>query len=294
MTGAEEGLQSAPPLVSHAGPGARLQAAREAAGLSLDQVAQQLKLAPRQVRALEEEDFAQLPGRTFARGFVRNYARLLNLDGEDLLSLLPDAARTPALEAPALHSTGAMIAELPTANVAQPGLTRWVIPFVLVACIVAAAAYEWYRGGLVPQVDAPRTPPPAAAAPAPAAQGGTELPNPFASETKTGATEVPAAAREGGAETDAAPLAPPAAAAVAAVAPLQLRYGGPSWTEIRDHDGQVLLSRLVAAGSEESIRGAAPFDIVIGNARAVTLVYRGAPVDLARYTRQNIARLRLN
>jgi cytoskeleton protein RodZ len=290
VTGAEEGLESAPLLVSHAGPGARLQAAREAAGLSLDQVAQQLKLAPRQVRALEEEDFAQLPGRTFARGFVRNYARLLNLDGEDLLSLLPDAARTPALEAPALHSTGAMIAELPTANVAQPGLTRWVIPFVLVACIVAAAAYEWYRGGLAPQVDAPRAPPPAAA-PAPAAQGGTDLPNPFASETKTGATPTPAAVREG-AETDAAP--PAAAPAVAAVAPLQLRYGGSSWTEIRDHDGQVLLSRLMAAGSEESISGAAPFDIVIGNAREVALVYRGAPVDLARYTRQNIARLRLN
>ena len=55
-----------PPIM---GPGARLKAAREDAGLSVDQVAQQLKLAPRQVRALEEEDFAQLPGRTFARGF---------------------------------------------------------------------------------------------------------------------------------------------------------------------------------------------------------------------------------
>jgi cytoskeleton protein RodZ len=39
-------------------------------------VAQQLKLAPRQVRALEEENFGMLPGRTFTRGFMRNYARL--------------------------------------------------------------------------------------------------------------------------------------------------------------------------------------------------------------------------
>src|SRR6202049_3895771 len=119
MTAAQEQLPTdvdGLPVAASAGPGARLKATREAAGLSLDQVAQQLKLAPRQVRALEEEDFAQLPGRTFARGFVRNYARLLNLDGEDLLSRLPDVARAPALEAPTLQSTGAMIAELPSAG----------------------------------------------------------------------------------------------------------------------------------------------------------------------------------
>ena len=73
-----------------------------------------------------------------------------------------------------------------------------------------------------------------------------------------------------------------------------LRYRGPSWTEVRDRNGEVLIARLVAAGSEQPIRGAAPFEVVIGNARAVTLVYQGKPIDLARYTRQNVARLRLN
>ena len=94
------------PVAASAGPGARLRAAREAAGLSLDQVAQQLKLAPRQVKALEEESFGELPGRTFSRGFVRNYARLLHLDAQDLLAHLPDVAQAPALESPTLHSTG--------------------------------------------------------------------------------------------------------------------------------------------------------------------------------------------
>ncbi|HVR93563.1 MAG TPA: helix-turn-helix transcriptional regulator, partial [Casimicrobiaceae bacterium] len=92
------------PVAASAGPGARLRAAREAAGLSLDQVAQQLKLAPRQVKALEEESFGELPGRTFSRGFVRNYARLLHLDAQDLLAHLPDVAQAPALESPTLHS----------------------------------------------------------------------------------------------------------------------------------------------------------------------------------------------
>jgi cytoskeleton protein RodZ len=301
---------------SVAGPGARLRAARETAGLSLDQAAQQLKLAPRQVKALEEEDFAHLPGRTFTRGFVRNYARLLNLDPEDLLALMPDTSQAPALNAPALHSTGAMIAELPSREERAPGLSRWLIPLVLVACVLAAAGYEWYRGGLPGQDEATRAQA-AKAKPAdrakaqPSVGATTPLPNPLAVDSQPAPVSasptppIPAASSPPQSASDAAAtaappvsIAPAAAEPVAPVveapAPLQLVYTGPSWTEIRDRDGQLLIARLVPAGSEQAIRGAAPFDIVIGNAAAVTLTYRGKPVDLARYARQNVARLRLS
>jgi cytoskeleton protein RodZ len=288
-----------------------LRAAREAAGLSLDQVAQQLKLAPRQVKALEDEDFGQLPGRTFARGFVRNYARLLNLDGDDLLALLPDAAHAPALGAPALHSTGSTIAELPTAAVVRSNVMRWLIPLALIACIVAAAAYEWHRGALNAPGEAARSAatapkssgesptqspaslPAQVSRPAPAAgTSSTPLPNPLAAE-QAATAPAPAAERREASPPVAVAVAPAPEAAPATVAPLVLNYRGPSWTEVHDRNGQVLLSRLVAPGSEQQIRGNGPFDIVIGNARAVTLVHRGQPIDLSRYTRQNVARLRL-
>jgi len=76
-------------------------------------------------------------------------------------------------------------------------------------------------------------------------------------------------------------------------ATMLLTYQGPSWTEIRDRSGQLVVSRLVAPGSVEPVRGAPPFDIVLGNAHVVTLVYRGKSVDLSPYTRQNVARLTL-
>ena len=76
-----------------------LAAARGRAGLSLDAVAQQLKLGVRQVQALEDDNFAALPGRTFVRGFVRNYARLLKLDADAVLAALPGSSAAPALEA---------------------------------------------------------------------------------------------------------------------------------------------------------------------------------------------------
>ena len=122
-----------------------LRAAREAMGMSLDTVAQQLKLAPRQVTALEEDDFARLPGRTFVRGFLRNYARLVRIDAEKVLAALP-GGDAPALDSPALQATAPTIGHLPTTEHAKPGWTRWAIPLTLVAVIAAAAMYEFSRG----------------------------------------------------------------------------------------------------------------------------------------------------
>jgi cytoskeleton protein RodZ len=273
------------------GAGAQLKAAREAAGLSLDQVAQQLKLAPRQVRALEEENFGMLPGRTFTRGFMRNYARLLNLDPDLLVAHLPDAAHAPSLESPPLHSTGTTMAELPTAHARAPSFGRWLIPLVLVASIVAAAGYEWYRGrpsGVASPPRSTETAPPAAPN-----TSTTPLPNPVAPDSGAPAPAAPPATSGQSAPDGTAQPAstPQAAAAGAADAVLVVRYEGPSWTEIRDSAGRMLISRLVDADSVEPFDGAPPFSIVIGNARAVTLVYRGQPVDLAPYTRLNVARL---
>jgi cytoskeleton protein RodZ len=111
-------------------------------------------------------------------------------------------------------------------------------------------------------------------------------PEPAAAETSPGApAAAPAVAPESSGDG-----ANPAAAASA---PLVLSYRSPSWTEVRDRSGQLLISRLVDAGSEQRIGGTPPFDIVIGNAPGVVLVYRGKPIDLTRYTRQNVARLRL-
>lgn len=67
------------------GPGAALQAAREARQLSVPEVADQLKLSSAVVTALEANDWDRLPAQVFVRGYVRAYARLMGLDDEELL-----------------------------------------------------------------------------------------------------------------------------------------------------------------------------------------------------------------
>ena len=68
-----------------AGPGAALQAAREARQLSVPQVADQLKLSSAAVTALEANDWDRLPAQVFVRGYIRAFARLMGLDDEELL-----------------------------------------------------------------------------------------------------------------------------------------------------------------------------------------------------------------
>ena len=74
------------------GVGAELKRAREAAGLAIGDVAERLKLVPRQIESLEHERFDRLPGPSIARGMVRNYARLLDLDPEPLVERMAPAA----------------------------------------------------------------------------------------------------------------------------------------------------------------------------------------------------------
>jgi cytoskeleton protein RodZ len=294
--------------------GALLRVGRESAGMTIDAVAQQLKLAPRQVKALEDGDYSHLPGRTFVRGFVRNYARLVNLDPERVLGALPAGASAAALDAPTLQPTAPTIGELPTSDHSKTGWARWAIPVTLAAIVAVAATYEWRRPAGEPHLaagkDAAAPPAPAASAPsnsastaptpAPQEAAGTSLPNPIAgaspaTATPAAAPDVPSVAARAGAPEGTSPAAPNAVAQGPAPGEqaVVLAYRDNSWTEIRDRDGRVLISGMHPGGTAQTVSGSPPLLIVIGNASDVSLRYKGEAVDLAPYTRQNVARLSL-
>ena len=238
-------------MVPGATAGAMLGAAREASGLSIDAVAQQLKLAPRQVRALEEDDYTHLPGRTFVRGFVRNYARLVHIDPDAVVGALPAGAVAPALEAPTLQQTAPTMGELPTTDHSKPAWARWAIPLTLAAIVAVAAVYEWMRpAGLArqgPGNEAVAVESPVATAAAPGATG-TPLSNPLvAGKPATGVHASRGASPDEPVDADPAATAPIPAAAAAASGPEQpitITFRDFSWTEIRDRDGRLLLSGM--------------------------------------------------
>jgi cytoskeleton protein RodZ len=87
----ERAEQPAAPEQQHGIPGKALAAQREAMGWTVEQVADQLKLAVRQVIALEAGDYASLPSPAVTRGFVRAYAKILKLDAAPLPARSPGA-----------------------------------------------------------------------------------------------------------------------------------------------------------------------------------------------------------
>jgi cytoskeleton protein RodZ len=263
--------------------GAVLRHARERAGWSIDMVSQQLKLAPRQVQALEEDDFAQLPGRTFVRGFMRNYARLLHLDGEALLSSLPESDTVPSLDRPTLTPTARTMGDLPTESPAKPSSARWAIPLALVAIVAIALAYEFGR----PLLERGKAELATRGAPAP--QKAAVAPAPVA-ETPPAAAQAPAA------QPDTAQAEPPTIAAPippGTETPLVFVFRGTSWIEVRDAKGTIVLSTMGYPGATHAVGGAFPLEVVLGNAEAVTVTMRGAPVDTTPFVKQNVAKFRI-
>lgn len=127
-------------------PGRLLRAARERHGWSQGDLAQQLKLLPRQIDAIERDDFAALPGAVFARGFVRNYARAVQLDPTPLMALLERAlpvAATPValVHAATLDGTAAKPVFDPFPRRPKPVSRGLVASAVLVLAIVGVALY---------------------------------------------------------------------------------------------------------------------------------------------------------
>jgi cytoskeleton protein RodZ len=229
---------------------------------------------------------------------MRNYARLVRLDPEAVLGALPVPTVAPTLDAPPLHATAQTMGELPTTESPRHGWTRWAIPLTLVAIIGATAAWEWMHpagdgGRVMPRATAPAGETPSRAARTPEV-AGTPLPNPVAPPVQQELAPAPAAAER----PDEAPqsVSPSPAQTAASAAPgiaLQLAFRDFSWTVVRDRSGHALLSQMNAGGTTQEIAGSPPLDVVIGNASDVTLTWRGRRVDLAPYTRQNVARLTL-
>jgi cytoskeleton protein RodZ len=307
----------------HPLPGASLLAERRAQGLSLGDVARQLKLSIRQIEALERDDYGSFPGPVFVRGFLRNYAKLLHLDADSIVELaqLPSGAETAATEAPAPLKLAKRSSRVPLVG----GVLVLVILFGVMIALRGGKERSHERSA---QVSAPSmtggavspqhadSPPPSspqvAAPPAGAAQAapgevavhpGQAAPASVAASAVTPAVAVAPAAAGATQAVSAAPspaVAPapggsPPPAAVSAAKPEQAEVGlafeDDSWVEIKDASGSVVFSQLSQSGSHRTVRGAPPLSLVIGNAHGVKLTYRGKAVDLGPHTKVDVARL---
>lgn len=259
-----------------------LRAAREAASLTVTDVAQSLKFSPRQIEQLEADDYTSLPGTTIVRGFARSYARLLKLDADALLRMLDDLSPNSPADVRPPDNMGVA---------SEPSGLRQISPLASVAIVLILAALLlalWHFLGpktsnqsVEPVAENNQTVMPSAAVPVsvPAAppesadQPQTVAPSPV---------------------TDAGTAQPQPQPQPQSVVPtLVFSLEDRSWVEVVDSKKQVLHTGESPAGSRLTLSGQPPFDIVIGKAGKVKLTYGEREIDLAPYTRADVARLKL-
>lgn len=288
------------------GPGTQLAQARVDLHLAQEDVAAKLHLSTRLIQALEQDDYGDLPGATYVRGYLKSYALLLGLSPDPILEAHARLTATPAIPD---FRTIAPQKEITSRH----HQVRFVT--YLMSIIVIGLAIAWWQGrdvrppnpllvtrdsepavtdqNAVPEAGTTSDPgrPTAATPSVPDVSGLAEIGK---TPPVQAAPSVPAAA-------STAANVPPPVAAIPAPVPLPagpriklvLHADQDSWADIRDARQTKLLYSTILAGHSVTLEGIAPLSIFLGNAAGVRLDYNGRDVDIARHQRGMIARFTL-
>lgn len=308
-------------------PGQAFIDAREALGLSLEQLSRELRLSVKVLRKIESGEFDDLGGPVFVRGYIRAYARRLKLDPAEYVSAFDRMQGIVDVTAP-IRTVGSVS----TSPARQSRSVMRIGTLVFFAAIIAVVVWWWktqysIEGLLPPKDNAPVT--------VDTADGNTlvlpPINEPADQASDAGASVSDAVVSDAGVAMDQADAASEAAAPLAvegdkaasgasvqAVAPtaakaedgtaqaapaepnvdssksLHISLSDDSWISVKDADGKSVYSGIAKAGQDLDVGGKAPLSIVIGRASAVRVIeYAGNPVDLADVSSKNVARLTL-
>lgn len=309
--------------------GATLAAARLQRDWSVQQVAEQLKLSPRQIVALEANQFEILPKMVIVRGFVRAYSKLLKIDADSVVGLLPgdtestllEAALKPALSTPFLESRSSLMGR-------QDNNYRYLLGAALLAVFavvffllqrseIVESAKDWMGRNSVPATDMVAS----AATSSSALESSGTAPGSSAEPIQVNPVvfePVPAAlnaARDqslhqspqvlsngvsngtpgGKIEIETALAESPAARSANLVATasdaMRLKFRQDSWIQIKKENGNIVTSHLARAGTEEIFDVKETLQVKIGNAAGVVVELRGAPLEITPEKGSNVVNL---
>ncbi len=120
--------------------GAALRAEREKRGLSIEDVANHLKIGARLLRALEEGDASSLPHLAYAKGFIRSYSSYLGMAAEEVNEAVCALGGTsPAVPQPVYT---------PEESLAPGRSLKWLGVLIVLALVAGGAYVAWQQGAL--------------------------------------------------------------------------------------------------------------------------------------------------
>ncbi len=307
--------------------GTLLRQAREAAGLSLAGLAAALKVPAPKLEALEADDYAAFQDHVFMRALAQSVCRTLRMDSASVLALLPRTQlKSLADDRGSINATFKERSFKATGtSLGRENGSRKVAIIVLLLLAAAAAVYflpkhegdaEEPQAGasdaaaLVQPAGTVSEPVAAQEPVAPVATTPADVPAaPAPASASAPATSAPAAAAVPAPASTTTPAAPAAATVPAANAPadgavatsaatavqtpggvLVMKANAQSWVQVKDSSGRVVLQKTLAAGESIGAEGALPLSVIVGNASGTEVRVRGELLEVAKTTRDNVAR----
>lgn len=308
-------------------PGGLLATQRESKGLGQHAVADALKISLHRLKAIEANDFSGFPSETYAKGHLRNYARLVGLDEQQVLGLYIGLEATLSTQN---HSNSN------SHNESKSGSGAVVACGILIFLVLFWVVSNWFLGnfdealhpqphvepttnetlsnpdihmqvdsikGVEPEVlpiveseevtVEPETEP-----------NGKErmaiLPSEVEQEKGVEENQEIVVSRVTAAElvrtiNNDQPLdAVEAVTENRVVDILRFRFENDCWLKVTDVDNEVVIAGLQSAGTDISLKGSAPFSLVIGNIEGTTLSFNGEPVKLIPKGNRKLLRLTLD
>ncbi len=261
--------------------GETLRRERLSKDLSLEQISHETKITARLLEAIEKDRFESLPGGVFAKSFVRQYARFLGLDEEEMAAQV-EKAINPAGDVPAFA------AGLPEPAFKVPRMEEWegsgrsnssVLPAlagVVAVMLVCSAVYAWWQRSRRPIATAPitsvRKPAPSLPKPAEVAPVTPAVANSPETEPKT---DVSTAAPAPSAQQETA--APPVETSnPAATLHISLAADSDDWVKVST-DGKVVMSDVLHASQVKNFEAVEALRLRVGDAGSLQLTVNGKP-----------------
>jgi Uncharacterized protein conserved in bacteria len=239
----------------------RLRKAREARGLTLEEVSKQLKIPIRVLRSLESGEWAKADAQVFVRGQLRSYARLLGVDLGDIPALSQARPVEPSPIVPMTYTP-------PLRRFAEKAMGRAV--YIVITALIAVPVWMATRS----HIGVPRQTATLDTASLPAESTVSGRPQPLV------ASMAAIAPRPKEKEPDSTGLS--------------LRFEDESWVEIVGEDGRKIEQRLFKAGERRDLEPGTSASLVIGNAGKVEVRVGGAVQDLSPYRRADVARFKVS
>ena len=273
-------------------PGDILRQAREQQGLTIELASRQAGIKAAVLSAIESGETEEIPS-VYLRGYIRNYARFLGVESEDL-------------EAQMVNVKGADpgVRTIFTVNTKRNGGEKWLkaSSYLAASALIATLAWQFTHEAVrFSQGDSDRSTGTAVRAePGKSTGQGSSSDNRSANKhLNASIAAVEMLGREAGdsaAEQAWAAISGEPGAGTAndsMLHSLSITTSADTWVEISDGTGNQLELDLIRAGTLRDYQGQPPFDVMIGRASAVILNMDGSPVDLEPHTRGNVARMTL-